>query len=115
MSDQTAGTLIEELKEATQRYSKAREEYMKAAIEHRKAKAWLKELEANLLIEGSVTGKNAQEREASLMALTSDKRDQVLAAEHMLSKASAKLDIASEELKTVRAAMNFLAAKEGGK
>ena len=106
--------LLESLKAKQKAYEQARQLYWERFVERDKAKLALREQEARLIAGGNIEGKNAQEREANLFIATEKLHRELALAERKLKQAEKELDIASEALKTVRAAMNYIAAKESG-
>lgn len=104
--------ILEEAKQALAAYEEARRKFWEGYTERQKVKEALKLKEAELIRDGKITGKNAQEREANMLAQTEQELKELSLAEWRFREADMELEIAAERLKTIRAMLNYMAAVE---
>lgn len=105
--------LENEVKQAFERYRKALEEALEAALERSRAKEALEARVAQGLLSGEIQGKNAEEREAKARALYADLYRALAEAEERYQKAKTALEIARSHTEEVSLLVRLIAEVKG--
>jgi len=81
---------------------KALTEHAKAQIQHERAKEALELARATALLSGTITGKNAEEREAQARTALAEQYEAVRTAQEALVWTRARLELARERLSVAK-------------
>lgn len=100
--------IVQELIDIPEEIKKAQEHVLDKSETLERVKAALKDREAELLLNGQIDGKNAEQRAAQLRMHTKAEREAIMALEAELNREKVHLDYSYNRLKALRAIARIL-------
>lgn len=100
--------IVQELIDIPEEIKKAQEHVLDKSETLERVKAALKDREAELLLNGQIDGKNAEQRAAQLRMHTKAEREAIMALEAELNREKVHLDYSYNRLKALRAVARIL-------
>jgi hypothetical protein len=100
--------IVQELIDIPEEIKKAQEHVLDKSETLERVKAALKDREAELLLNGTIDGKNAEQRAAQLRMHTKAEREAMMALEAELNREKVHLDYSYNRLKALRAIARIL-------
>lgn len=100
--------IVQELIDIPEEIKKAQEHVLDKSETLERVKAALKDREAELLLNGQIDGKNAEQRAAQLRMHTKAEREAMMALEVELNREKVHLDYSYNRLKALRAIARIL-------
>ena len=100
--------IVQELIDIPEEIKKAQEHVLDKSEALERVKAALKDREAELLLNGQIDGKNAEQRAAQLRMHTKAEREAMMALEAELNREKVHLDYSYNRLKALRAIARIL-------